>query len=143
MGAVEHDDGSRGDPTAGLSDEFDLFGIADLLHITSVYGVVQVLHALLMASKRLYYEHPVPYGGWALSLIVLLRVFFWFKGEDAASTGGSAGEAEPTTQGDGGSQSDGETAGEHWRGESAGGARRSWVHTSSSAYQTDEEVYLL
>lgn len=123
--------------TAGLSDRVNVLGIAaDCI-------CCAVLRGLPMTRKRLYYEHPVPYGGWALSLVVLLRVFFWFKGEDAGSTSSSAGETESGAQGDDASQSEGEAAGEHWGGEGTGEGHRSWGHTSSSAYQTDEEVCVL
>lgn len=64
------------------------------------------------------YAPPLPYGGWVLSLTMLLGSFLWIKSDDAASKAGSSRERE-----------EGQGTDDDWR-------------NNSSAYQTDQEVLL-
>ena len=81
-------------------------------------------------SSRSPYARPFPCGGWVLSLTILLAGFIWAKREDAAAdlTGNNnysnAGTEEDEEEEE---EEDGSHEGRGFR-------------TSSSAYQTDQEV---
>lgn len=78
-----------------------------------------------MSTTRLY-ALPLPYGGWVLSLTVLLGGFLWFRSEDET-------ERYRNSHGGGGTDEFHDDADEDLEG--------THQHSSpSSAYQTDEEV---
>ncbi|CAB1107701.1 unnamed protein product [Ectocarpus sp. CCAP 1310/34] len=75
------------------------------------------------------YARPLPYGGWALSLTILLGGFFWARAEGISVAGSSHRDGQAnrrqTQEGD-----------EEEQPEETRSAHR----TSSSAYQTDQEA---
>lgn len=80
------------------------------------------------------YASPLPYGEWALSLVILVGGFYWVRAEETATKcrtrdSGPAGRRQ-TAEGENKEQQEQE--------DGAWGGR-----TSSSAYQTDYEVWLL
>lgn len=80
------------------------------------------------------YAPALPYGEWVLSVAVLLGGFFWVRAEEMA-TRDSGHQAGPRTTSEEGGEG-GEEEQQQERGEDGTWGRR----TSSSAYQTDQEV---
>ncbi|CAM9385000.1 unnamed protein product [Ectocarpus sp. 12 AP-2014] len=76
------------------------------------------------------YARPLPYGGWALSLSILLGGFFWIRAEGMSAAGSSSRDGQAnrrqTQEGDEEEQREEEKSSAH--------------RTSSSAYQTDQEA---
>lgn len=104
--------------------------------------------------SRSPYAPPLPYGGWVLSLTILLGGFAWARREDAAaiSTGNNsntstntagAGDSSSASSAwwDWGAQTSEDRAEEEEEeeGEEGSHAGRGF-RTPSSAYQTDQEV---
>lgn len=80
-------------------------------------------------SRRLYYEGGLPFGGWALSLLLFVRAFFWLR-----AYGNTSSKIVDDAESDDGAWGRGES------GEGQEPRYESWGHSSSSAYKTDEEV---
>ncbi|CAM9983071.1 unnamed protein product [Ectocarpus sp. 6 AP-2014] len=74
------------------------------------------------------YARPLPYGGWALSLTILLGGFFWVRAEGIPAAGSSSRDRQANRQTQEGDE-------EEQREETSPTHR-----TSSSAYQTDQEA---
>ena len=110
--------------------------------------------------SRSPYAPPLPYGGWVLSLTILMGGFLWARREDSAadiSTGNSSKNTSSNTGGDGDTstsssawwdwgagtsedQEEKEEEEEVEEDEEQGGYRDRGFRTPSSAYQTDQEV---
>lgn len=89
------------------------------------------------------YAEPLPYGAWALSMALLLGAFFWFKSDELEGhiyTSRTGKHRWDDDQEEGDSDAEGED--ESTWAENREEGHPSWGHTSSSAYQTDEEVGL-
>lgn len=106
-------------------------------------------------SMRLY-APPLPYGGWALSLTLLLQAFFWllpeqqpksksrrcYRRSDSSRQDGQRWRdvEQEWEESDGSEDGEGRCPWGDFEGRDRE-EREPWVHaSSSSAYQTDEEV---